>query len=124
MSQNFSGLWAQAMAAGETSCAAVVPRPMVLVEADCLTGVPKPGGQRFFESEGACGFAWIEFAGNKPFGRWAKAAGVARKHYPSGLAHSVRQGGQSVARKEAFAYAAAAVLKAGCVECHVGSRLD
>lgn len=32
-----------------------------------------------------CGFAWVKISGATAFGRWAKANGLARPAYPSGL---------------------------------------
>jgi hypothetical protein len=74
--------------------------------------------------DGACGFAWINFAGNTGFGKWAKKQGIARSHYPSGLCVWVSEFGQSVDRKEAFAGAYARVLKENGIDAYAGSRLD
>ena len=74
--------------------------------------------------EGACGFAWVAFAGNTAWGRWAKKAGIARSHYPSGLCVWVSEFGQSVDRKEAYAAAYAQTLRNAGIEAHAGSRLD
>jgi hypothetical protein len=74
--------------------------------------------------DGACGFAWIAFAGNTAFGKWAKKQGLARSHYPSGLCVWVSEFGQSVDRKEAFAGAYARVLKDNGIDAYSGSRLD
>ena len=74
--------------------------------------------------DGACGFAWVAFAGNTAWGRWAKKAGIARSHYPSGLCVWVSEFGQSVDRKEAYASAYAQTLRNAGIEAHAGSRLD
>ena len=74
--------------------------------------------------DGACGFAWIEFAGNTAFGRWAKKAGIARSHYPSGLCVWVSEFGQSVDRKSAYAGAYAQILRNAGIDAHANSRLD
>ena len=74
--------------------------------------------------DGACGFAWIAFAGNTAFGKWAKKQGLARSHYPSGLCVWVSEFGQSVDRKDAFAGAYAKVLKDNGIDAYSGSRLD
>lgn len=74
--------------------------------------------------DGACGFAWVAFPGNTSFGKWAKKQGLARSHYPSGLCVWVREFGQSVDRKEAFAGAYAKVLKNNGIDAYAGSRLD
>lgn len=74
--------------------------------------------------DGACGFAWINFAGNTAWGRWAKKAGIARPDYPTGLCVWVSEFGQSVDRKAAFAGAYAQVLRDAGIDCYAGSRLD
>jgi len=74
--------------------------------------------------DGACGFAWIEFAGNTAFGRWAKKEGIAGNHYPSGLCIWVHEFGQSVDRKAAYAGAYAQVLRNSGIDAFANSRLD
>jgi hypothetical protein len=77
-----------------------------------------------------CGFAWLSFPGNIPFGRWAKKEGIASKGYPTGLQiwysklHSVPT--QSISVHEAAARAARDVLAHGLQTSLVstGSRLD
>jgi hypothetical protein len=77
-----------------------------------------------------CGFAWLEFPGNTPFGRWAKKAGIAKKHWARGLyvwysdLHNVPT--QSVGVHEAACRAARDVLAHGLQtgEVHCASRLD
>jgi len=71
-----------------------------------------------------CGFAWVAFAGNTPWGRWAKAEGIAAKSYPKGLSIWVTDFGQSYDKKRAYARAYADVLNAHGINAHAGSRLD
>lgn len=123
MTAEFQALHEKAHAAGMAALVAATPTPMTVYEAE-LNGAPKAGGRSWYVSEGACGFAWIEFKGTTPFGRWAKKAGVARKHYPSGLCVWVGEGGQSIARKEAYARAYARTLTEAGVAAYAGSRLD
>lgn len=126
MSAAFQELWSKAVSAGIAAGEAAIPTPMIVAEGDvCVNGesvIPK--GQAWYVSEGACGFAWVTFPGNTAFGRWAKKAGFASKHYPSGLSYWVSHGGQSVDRKEAFARAMAQVLRDGGIDAHADSRLD
>ena len=126
MSAAFQELWSKAVSAGIAACTASIPTPMVVSEGDvCVNGESViPRGQQWYVSDGACGFAWVEFPGNDAFGRWAKKSGFASKYYPSGLCYWVSHGGQSIARKEAFAKAMADVLKAGGVKAWANSRLD
>lgn len=126
MSAAFQELWSKAVSAGIAAGEAAIPTPMIVAEGDvCVNGesvIPK--GQAWYVSEGACGFAWVKVAGNSAFGRWAKKAGMMSKSYTGGVQYWVSFGGQSVARKEAFAKAMAAVLKAGGVDAFWDSRLD
>ena len=112
----FSALAGVAHAAGIEAGRNCKPIPMVV-----CTSSGKPIERL---DEGACGFAWVAFAGNTAWGRWAKKAGLAGSHYPSGLCIWVREFGQSIDRKEAYAGAYAQVLRNSGIECHAGSRLD
>ena len=93
-------------------------RPIAMVVCDA-------GGEPLeMVDDGACGFAWITFAGNTAFGKWAKKEGIARPHYPSGLCVWVSDFGQSVDRKAAYAGAYAQVLRNSGIDCYADSRLD
>jgi hypothetical protein len=116
---NFEALYNKAVAAGDAAAKAMTPPPMTVVG-----GVPGEAPKVYYEPEGLCGFAWISFPGNTAWGRWAKKNKVARPHYPSGLCVWVSAYNQSVARKEAFAEAFAAVLNEAGIEASAGSRLD
>jgi len=107
------------MAAGNAAC----PTPMHLVEAD-IWGRPKPSAEVHCVNEGPCGFAWVWLKGNTPFGKWAKAQGMARTGYPNGLEISCHEFNQSMERKEAYATAFAKVLNAHGIACHSNSRMD
>ena len=98
-----------------------LPVPMTVVESDLMGN---PIGRSWTVSEGACGFAWVTFAGNTPWGRWAKAQGIASKGYPKGLQIWVSEFNQSMARKEAYAYAYAKVLREHGIEAYAHSRMD
>lgn len=112
----FSALAGVAHAAGIEAGRNCKPIPMVV-----CTSTGKPIERL---DEGACGFAWVAFAGNTAWGKWAKKAGLAGSHYPSGLCIWVHEFGQSIDRKEAYAGAYAQVLRNSGIECHAGSRLD
>ena len=103
----------QAHAAGMQALQAAAPVPMVVVGA----------GAAYVVEEGVCGFAWVTCKGNTKFGRWAKAAGVARPSIMGGLRINVWEGGQSMARKEAYAQAYAATLRAAGVDAYAHSRM-
>jgi hypothetical protein len=116
MSEQFDTLIRNAHQAGIAAMDNCRPTPMVVRN--------NQTGQQWKIDEGMCGFAWIEFAGNTAFGRWAKKAGIARKHYPKGLSIWVQVGGQSYELKSAYAQAFSAVLQQAGVNAHAGSRLD
>ncbi len=121
---DFSDLVKKAEAAGMAALEAAKPVPIIVGEADGFSDRFKPGAKLYYEPEGACGFAWVWFKGNTPFGRWMKKAGKASAGYPTGLQVWVSAGGQSIARKEAYAVAYAAVLKEAGITAYAGSRLD
>ena len=122
---DFAALYEQADAAGKAAADAAVPTPIVIGEETApFNGVIDYTKPTYFVSEGLCGFAWVKFKGNTAFGRWAKKAGKASPAYGGGLQVWVSSYGQSVTRKEAYAQAFAAVLRAEGVEAYAGSRLD
>jgi hypothetical protein len=71
-----------------------------------------------------CGFAWVKFAGNTAFGRWAKKQGLATKAYPNGLMIWVSQFGQSMDKKETYAREFASVLESHGITAYAQSRMD
>jgi hypothetical protein len=120
---NYEAIWNEAQAAGHAAAEACRPRPMVVVSVDVFDR-PLPGAEPEVVEDGLCGFAWIHMKGNIPFARWAREQKLGHKGYPSGYDVWVRGYGQSVARKEAFAKAAAKVLNAHGINCYANSRLD
>lgn len=119
MSDQYQNLIKFAHEEGMAALNATCPTPMIVTG-----GAPGETPKSWYIEEGACGFAWVEFAGNTAFGRWAKKAGVARPHYPKGLSVWVSEGGQSIDRKEAYARAFARVLNDAGIRAYAGSRLD
>ena len=79
----------------------------------------------YFVEGGACGFAGVVI---KPargkFVSYLKSIGIGNKHYYGGYYVSVREFGQSLARKEAYAEADAKVLSEEGMRCNVDSRMD
>ena len=115
MSADFKKLYDAAWAAGVAAAKAAIPEPMV------VSGM----GQRYFVSEGACGFAWVKVRpANSAFGNWLKKEKLARPAYNGGLDIWISDYNQSVARKEAHARAMAAVLKDAGINAFADSRLD
>jgi hypothetical protein len=114
--EGFAALVSVAHAQGIQAGRDCKPIPMIV-----CTSTGKPIEQL---DEGACGFAWIAFPGNTAFGRWAKKQGIARPQYPKGLCIWVREFGQSVDRKAAYAGAYAQTLRNAGIDCYAGDRLD
>ena len=79
----------------------------------------------YFVEGGACGFAGVVI---KPargkFVSYLKSIGIGNKHYYGGYYVSVREFGQSLARKEAYAEAYAKILSEEGMSCYVDSRMD
>lgn len=122
---NFAALFSAADAAGKAAAQAAKPTPMVVGEPTSPFGnkidYAKPV---YYVADGVCGFAWVSFAGNTAFGRWARKAGLAKPAYPKGLQIWVRDYGQSMQLKEAYAEAFAAELRKAGVDAWAGSRMD
>ena len=75
--------------------------------------------------DGLCGFAWVNISPARgAFVNWLKAQGIGSKGYYGGYEIWVREFGQSVDRKYAFAQAFAQVLGKYEIEASAGSRLD
>ena len=115
---NYQNIYNQCHEAGMVALNEAVPSPIT------VTG----HGQTFYEMEGLCGFAWISIKpGNSKLANEFKKLGVASKnHYAGGVDVWVREGGQSVTRKEAYASAFAKKLKelTGVERIYAQSRLD
>ena len=79
----------------------------------------------YFVEGGVCGFAGVVI---KPargkFVSYLKKLGMGYKHYYGGWYVSVREFGQSLTRKEAYAEAFAKVLSEVGMRCYVDSRMD
>jgi hypothetical protein len=122
----FSAAYDKAAAAGREAGQKAVPVPMTVYEAEALSGAPKAGGQSWYCSEGACGFAWVTVhPGNCSFARWLRKNGLGQTAYGGGTMIWVSAFGQSIARKEACACAMAKVLTEELgIKAYAGSRLD
>ena len=79
----------------------------------------------YFVESGVCGFAGVVI---KPargkFVSYLKSLDMGYKHYYGGWYVSVREFGQSLTRKEAYAEAFAKVLSEVGMRCYVDSRMD
>jgi len=143
MSDNNKGrlarqVYREACEAGERALREAKPTPMIVSEADGLSDKPKAGGKSWYVPSGVCGFAWVKVRGNSWFIRalkkiglacadrndWASRARWLKDNYSGGYSFSVREGGQSMELKEAYARAFAAVLTAYGVNAYASSRMD
>jgi hypothetical protein len=130
-------LYRRALAAADAAWEAAVPRPMIV-------GTPKnmmaslmgqdgggldPEKPIYYESEGACGFAWVIVRpGTSRFARFLKAKGYGQYDDYRGGVSIWSPGGermsQSYARKIAAAHAFAEVLREAGIKAYGDGRLD
>ena len=120
----FQTLYDLAHTAGMRAANECVPTPMVVNQHADMMNDSSPVVESWKVDDGPCGFAWIWFKGNTPFGRWAKRMGHARKSYPSGLQIWVSMFNQSMTKKEAYAQAFAEALRINGVDAYAQSRMD
>jgi len=74
---------------------------------------------------GVCGFAWVEIRPARgKFVIWCRKNGIGSKGYYGGWQINVREGGQSMERKEAYAGAFAKVLCEHGINACTNSRMD
>lgn len=121
---DFHAIYREAVEAGLAAGNACVPTPMVVGTAIGFSNQIDRTQPTYLVEDGACGFAWVKFKGGTRWANWAKKNAGARSSYPSGFQISVRDYNQSVARKEAYATAFAAVLRKHGIDAHADSRLD
>jgi len=131
-------IYREALEAGERAMKEAKPTPMIVSEADGLSDRPKAGGKSWYVPSGVCGFAWVKIRGNSWFIRALKKLGLAeadrnnwesrarffKDGYSGGYSFSVREGGQSMELKEAYARAFANVLESYGVYAYASSRMD
>ena len=128
MKLNYKKILAEAHDAGMAAGSAKVATPMTLVESDLFDN---PIGKTYYVPEGPCGFAWVvtHEHGNGKFVKYLKSISdglsVGNKYYYGGYyVKWVREFGQSIEKKEAYADAYAAILKDYGIKAYSGSRLD
>ena len=119
--KSFNEIYVAAREAGLAAGNAAKPTPMGFYQSD-LAG-NRLGPVEVVE-DGVCGFAWVWFKGNTAWGRFAKAHGLARADYPTGMSIWIGDHDQSMERKEAHARAFAKVLKENGIDCAARSRMD
>ena len=119
---NFQELYDAAHQVAHDAAQKMIPTPVAFQNSNLFDN--KPTGEVFVLDEGACGFAWIQFAGNTAWGKWAKKNNLAHSAYPTGLHIWVSDYGQSMDRKEAYARAFAEVLRLNGIKAYSNSRMD
>ena len=109
-------LYSRALAAGKAAATATTPEPMVV----------QGHGIREVVADGPCGFAWIKVRpANSRFAKWAVKKGIGRRsEYEGGVIIWVHDYRQSMALKEAHAYAVARVLSEAGIHAYSQSRMD
>lgn len=110
------------LAAGKGCC----PTPMVVRGGDILVNMkPVAPGKVWIESEGPCGFAWVNVKpGTSSFARWLSKNELARSSYYGGVDIWIGEYNQSMARKEAHAHAMAKVFSEAGIRASAMSRMD
>jgi hypothetical protein len=120
-------LYNQAHEAGEAAVSAAKVVPMVVGQAKNFFGNEIDYSQEtYFIADGVCGFASINVKpANSEFGKYLKDMMFARRDsYNGGVSISVMGYGQSLQKKEAYAYAFAKVLNEAGIKAYVNSRMD
>ena len=120
-------LFTKAEQAGREAAQAAIPAPIQVFErANPFDGTSSVVKSYAPIMDGVCGYAWITIRpGNGQAAKFAKAQGKGRSDpYEGGVTVKVRGYGQSMARKEAYAYAYAAVLYAAGIRAYADSRMD
>lgn len=114
----FEAVWNKAVMAGYEAGQAAAPAAMVVSEG--------PGGRAWYVPDGVCGFAWVTVSpGTSSFAKWLRKSGYARPAYEGGMQVWVKEFGQSMQRKEAFAAAMAETFRNELgVKAYSGSRMD
>lgn len=127
----FVELYEKAFAAGLAALKACTPVPMVVSEHENMFDDKLlPVKKSWYVADGACGFAWVNVkckgAGHKFINAMKKHAADrwGKDGYYGGYTFWVREGNQSIMKKEAFANAFADVLREGGINCYASSRLD
>lgn len=123
--KGYAALIAEAQAAGEAALAAATPVPMIVTQHANPLNDASPVTRAYYVEGGTCGFAWVSvFPGGSSFARWARKNAGFASSTSMGTYLWVRQGGQSMDRKEAYARAYVKVLQAAGIQAYLGSRMD
>lgn len=120
----------KAIAAGLAALKDATPTPMVVQQHANMLDDNSPVEKSWFVEGGVCGFAWINV---KCRGEGLKFINALKKQgldnwrkdgYYGGYTYWVREGGQSMERKEAYDQAFARILYEAGINAHNYSRMD
>lgn len=125
MKQEFDRIHEEAHKAGLKALAECVPEPMIVCQHANMIDDSSPVVRRDYVADGLCGFAWINVRpGTCSFAKYLKTYRQGYKDYYGGISIHVREGNQSIAKKEAYAGAFAEVLCNHDINASAESRLD
>jgi hypothetical protein len=105
---------AEAVRAGEIALKDAIPKAMLV-------------DNRYLVEGGVCGFAWVNVYGirsNSKLGKVLAALGFRKSSYEKAHQFWVFDGGQSMERKEAYAFAMAKVLREAGLRAYADCRMD
>lgn len=119
-------IYKEAYEAGLKAGKEAIPTPMIVGQPTTPLGNDVDFTKKtYFVSEGACGFAWVTISPARgAFVNYLKSIDAGSKGYYGGYQIWVREFGQSITRKEAFAGAFAQVLRNYGISAYCESRLD
>ena len=123
----FNQIWKEASEAGHRAVREMKPiTPMVVQQHASVLDDNSPVVQEWVVPDGPCGFAWVNVKpGNSAFARWLKEKEYARKDsYYGGVTYWIGEFGQSIRKKEEYAYAFANVLRKYDIRAYASSRMD
>jgi len=124
--QDWQPIWNAAHKAGMEAVAKLQVVPMVVQQHASPLDDNSPVVKSYFVADGVCGFASVNVKpANSSFAKWLVANDIASKDsYAGGVCIWVHQFNQSLQRKETYAYAVSAALKASGINCYASSRMD
>ena len=111
---NIASLITEAQKAGQIALQTAIPKAMLV-------------DNRYLVEGGVCGFAWVNIYGirsNSKLGKTLDTLGFRKNSYEKAHQFWVFDGGQSMQRKEAYAFAMAKVLRDAGLRAYADSRMD
>ena len=114
---NIASIVAEAQKAGLVALENAITKPMVV----------HGGARPYLVEGGVCGFAWVNVYGirsNSKLGKVLDRLGFRKSSYEKAHQFWVFDGGQSMERKEAYAFAMADALRKAGLRAYADSRMD